>query len=142
MIILTTRLPMIMVNKKNGTQAYPDTFIHIHMDSIHSPHKTRNTIMNECKKVLKPHLGSSPSSNSSLISYLSPNNCCPMTAKMNTMMPNTSVRLPRAPIVPATIPINIFKVGQDFASLNTRSCNRKTKKELDLYKSDKLKFCS
>lgn len=53
----TTRLPMTTVAKKNGTQTAPDTRIQSHIDSIHSPHKTRNTIINECIKSLKFHRG-------------------------------------------------------------------------------------
>ena len=45
--ILTTRLPMIIVSRKNGMQMTPEQSMQSHMDSIHSPHRTRNTIMNE-----------------------------------------------------------------------------------------------
>ena len=35
---LTTRLPMIMVSRKNGMQMNPVQWMQSHMDSIHSPH--------------------------------------------------------------------------------------------------------
>lgn len=44
------------------------TSIQSHMDSIHSPHSTRNTIMNECIKSVKFQRGMSPSGNRSVLS--------------------------------------------------------------------------
>lgn len=60
---LTTRFPITTVAKKNGMQEASPTSMQSHIDSIHSPHKTRNTIINECMKSVKFHLGSSPSGN-------------------------------------------------------------------------------
>ena len=52
---------MIMVSKKNGTHRYCCPIrMQFHIDSIHSPHRTRNTIINACKKFLKFHLGILP----------------------------------------------------------------------------------
>lgn len=48
----------------------------------------------------------------------------PITAKMKIIMHNTNVRLPNAPTVRPMIEINKLSVGQDFASLNTRSWNK------------------
>lgn len=48
-----TKLAMRTVAKKYGTHAGPATYMQSHIDSIHSPHKTRNTIMK-----LKKHLNS------------------------------------------------------------------------------------
>ena len=42
---LTTRLPMTTVARKKGTQTLEETSMQSHMDSIHSPHSTRKTIM-------------------------------------------------------------------------------------------------
>lgn len=61
--ILTTKLPMTTVAKKNGMHDTSPTSIQSHIDSIHSPHNTRNTIMNECIKSVKFHRGISPSGN-------------------------------------------------------------------------------
>jgi len=58
-MILTTKFPITTVAKKNGIQDQSPTSIQSHMDSIHSPHNTRNTIINECIKSVKFHLGSS-----------------------------------------------------------------------------------
>ena len=41
---------------------------------------------------------------------------------MNTMMAKTNVRFPKAPMVLAIMLISILRVGQDLASLKTRSC--------------------
>lgn len=51
---------MTTVAKKKGMQETSPTYIQSHIDSIHSPHKTRNTIMKECMKSVKFHLGNSP----------------------------------------------------------------------------------
>lgn len=67
-LLLTTRLPMTTVAKKNGIHVGSPTSKQSHMDSIHSPHNTRNTIMNECKKSVKFHLGSSWSLNKCIFS--------------------------------------------------------------------------
>ena len=40
-----TRFPMTNVNRKNGIHGHPEHSRHIHNDSIHSPHKTRKTIL-------------------------------------------------------------------------------------------------
>lgn len=45
----------------------------------------------------------------------------PITAKMNMIMANTKVKLPRSPTVLPMIDISKFSVGQDLANLNTRS---------------------
>lgn len=55
----TTRLPMTTVARKNGMQVESPTSIQSHMDSTHSPQRTRNTIMNECMKSRKCQRGSS-----------------------------------------------------------------------------------
>ena len=49
----TTRLPMIIVVRKNGTQWKPQQCMQSQVNSIHSPHRTRNTIMNEWRKSWK-----------------------------------------------------------------------------------------
>lgn len=116
---LTTKLPMIIVSRKNGIQITPEQWMQFHMDSTHSPHRTLKTIMKECRKSLKFHLGISW--NSARV-YFSPNNCMPMTAKMKMMIASTKHRLPRAPMVLPMIPIRRLSVGQDFANLKTRSC--------------------
>jgi len=67
-VILTTKFPMTTVAKKNGIQDQSPTSIQSHMDSIHSPHKTRNTIINECMKSVKFHLGISLSGKRSTLS--------------------------------------------------------------------------
>lgn len=59
----TTRLPMTTVARKKGTQAAPATSMQSHMDSIHSPHSTRKTIMKECMKSSKFQRGTAPSKN-------------------------------------------------------------------------------
>ncbi len=74
--ILTTKLPITTVAKKNGIQDTSPTYIQSHMDSIHSPHSTRNTIMNECMKSVKFHLGISP-----------PGNIDTLSVKNNTVLP-------------------------------------------------------
>lgn len=48
----------------------------------------------------------------------------PITAKMKIMIHNTKVRLPRAPTVLPMMEMSKLRVGQDFASLNTRSWGR------------------
>lgn len=55
--ILTTKLPITTVARKNGMQDTSPTYMQSHILSIHSPHSTRNTIMNECMKSVKFHLG-------------------------------------------------------------------------------------
>jgi len=67
-VILTTKFPMTTVAKKNGIQDQSPTSIQSHMDSIHSPHNTRNTIINECMKSVKFHLGISLSGKRSTLS--------------------------------------------------------------------------
>lgn len=67
-VILTTKFPMTTVAKKNGMQDQSPTSIQSHMDSIHSPHNTRNTIINECMKSVKFHLGISWSGKRSTLS--------------------------------------------------------------------------
>lgn len=42
---------------------------------------------------------------------------------MKMIMQSTNVRLPNAPIVRPIIEMSKFRVGQDFANLNTRSCS-------------------
>lgn len=54
---------MTTVARKNGIHDTSPTNIQSHIDSIHSPHSTRNTIMNECIKSVKFHRGISPSGN-------------------------------------------------------------------------------
>ena len=54
-----TRFPTSTVARKYGTHGGPDTKMQSHMDSIHSPHKTLNTIMKLCMKSVKFHLGMS-----------------------------------------------------------------------------------
>jgi len=57
---------MTTVAKKNGIQETSPTYIQSHMDSIHSPHRTRNTIIKLCMKSVKFHRGRSPSGKRSL----------------------------------------------------------------------------
>ena len=59
---------MTTVARKKGTQTYEDTHIHTHIDSIHSPHKTLNTIMKLCMKSTKFQRGSSLFRNLSMLS--------------------------------------------------------------------------
>lgn len=59
--IRTTKFPMTTVARKNGIHDTSPTSMQSHMDSIHSPHSTRNTIMNECMKSVKFQRGISPS---------------------------------------------------------------------------------
>ena len=47
LFIRTTKFPMTNVNKKNGMHGHPAHSKQIHIDSIHSPHKTRKTILKE-----------------------------------------------------------------------------------------------
>ena len=49
------------IRRKYGTHAFPATQRQSHIDSIHSPHRTRNTIIKLCKKSVKFHRGSSQS---------------------------------------------------------------------------------
>lgn len=65
---LTTRLPMTTVARKNGMHDTSPTSIQSHIDSIHSPHSTRNTIMKECMKSVKFQRGKSPSGKRSTLS--------------------------------------------------------------------------
>lgn len=64
----TTRLPITTVARKNGIHDTSPTNIQSHIDSIHSPHNTLKTIMNECMKSVKFHLGNSCSGNLSTLS--------------------------------------------------------------------------
>ena len=64
-IILTTKFPITTVVRKNGTQTPDATHIQSHIDSIHSPHNTRNTIMKLCMKSTKFQRGTSLSVNRS-----------------------------------------------------------------------------
>ena len=48
---------MTTVARKKGTQTLLATHMQSHMDSIHSPHSTRNTIMKLCMKSMKFHRG-------------------------------------------------------------------------------------
>lgn len=66
--LLTTKFPITTVARKNGMQDTSPTSIQSHMDSIHSPHSTRNTIMNECMKSVKFQRGISPSGKRSVLS--------------------------------------------------------------------------
>jgi hypothetical protein len=50
---LTTRFPMTTVARKKGTQTLEATCMQSHIDSIHSPHSTRKTIMKLCMKSVK-----------------------------------------------------------------------------------------
>ena len=50
---LTTRFPITTVARKKGTQTLDATHIQSHIDSIHSPHSTRKTIMKLCMKSVK-----------------------------------------------------------------------------------------
>lgn len=68
--VLTTKLPITTVARKNGMHETSPTSIQSHIDSIHSPHRTRNTIMNECMKSVKFQRGISPSGNRSVLSEI------------------------------------------------------------------------
>ena len=48
---------MTTVARKKGTQTFEATHMQSHMDSIHSPQRTRKTIMKLCMKSMKFHLG-------------------------------------------------------------------------------------
>ena len=50
---------MTTVARKKGTQMDPLTLRQSHMDSIHSPHSTRNTIIILCMKSVKFQRGTS-----------------------------------------------------------------------------------
>lgn len=67
-VALTTRLPITTVARKKGIQDTSPTYIQSHIDSIHSPQSTRNTIMKECMKSVKFQRGNSPSGNRSFLS--------------------------------------------------------------------------
>lgn len=69
--ILTTKFPMTTVARKNGIQDTSPTYMQSHMDSIHSPQSTLNTIMKECMKSVKFHRGNSPPGNRSTWSVTS-----------------------------------------------------------------------
>ena len=58
--VLTTKLAMTTVARKNGTQVLSLTRRQSHIDSIHSPHSTRNTIIILCIKSVKFHRGTFP----------------------------------------------------------------------------------
>ena len=64
----TTRFPMTTVARKKGTQTLLATNMQSHMDSIHSPHSTRNTIMKLCMKSMKFQRGISWWGNRSTLS--------------------------------------------------------------------------
>ena len=53
----TTKFPITTVARKKGTQTLLATHMQSHMDSIHSPQSTRNTIMKLCMKSIKFHRG-------------------------------------------------------------------------------------
>lgn len=59
---------MTTVARKNGMHDTSPTNIQSHIDSIHSPHNTRKTIMKLCIKSVKFHRGSSPPGNRSTLS--------------------------------------------------------------------------
>ena len=54
---LTTKFPMTTVARKKGTHTLEATHMQSHIDSIHSPHRTRKTIIKLCMKSVKFHLG-------------------------------------------------------------------------------------
>lgn len=101
---------------------YPTQRMQSHVDSIHSPQRTRNTIMNEWRKSRKFQRGTPSGKLMSVQCF--PNTCIPMTAKMKTIMPSTKQRLPSALTVRPIIPIRRFKVGHDLANLKTRNYKR------------------
>ena len=116
-----TRFPISTVARKYGTHAFPDTHMQSHIDSIHSPQRTRNTIMKLCKKSMKCHLGIMQSHFSHTYSVQSePKSCIPMTANMKTMIQRTNVKLDRAPTVFAMIVKMSFNDFHDLANLKTR----------------------
>ena len=59
---------MTTVARKKGMQVESPTNMQSHMDSIHSPQRTRKTIMNECMKSMKCQRGISLSGNRSTLS--------------------------------------------------------------------------
>jgi hypothetical protein len=61
--VRTTKFPITTVARKNGMQDTSPTYMQSHILSIHSPHNTRNTIINECMKSVKFHRGISASLN-------------------------------------------------------------------------------
>ena len=125
-----TRFPINTVARKYGTQAFPATQRQSHIDSIHSPHNTRNTIIKLCKKSVKFHRGSWHSHFSHTNSVQSlPNSCIPITANMNTMIQRTKVKLDRAPTVFAMIVKISFKDFHDLANLKTR--RRRKERSMD-----------
>lgn len=101
---------------------YPKQRMQSHVDSIHSPQRTRNTIMNEWRKSQKFQRGT-PSGKLFTVQCF-PNTCIPMTAKIKTMMPSTKQRLPSALTVRPIIPIRRFNVGHDLANLKMRNYKR------------------
>ena len=123
---LTTKFPITNVSRKKGMHILPLHHIQSHIDSIHSPHSTRKTIMNECKKSIKCQRGCSGNFVTSL--YPDPNSCIPITAKIKIIIRSTKQRLPRAPIVRPMMPIRRLRVGHDLASLNTRNWNIETRR--------------
>ena len=125
-----TKFPIRTVARKYGTHAFPATHRQSHMDSIHSPQRTRNTIIKLCKKSVKFHRGSSQSHFSQTNSVQSlPNSCIPITANMNTMIQRTNVKLDRAPTVFAMIVKMSFSDFHDLANLKTR--RRRNERNMD-----------
>ena len=59
---------MTTVARKNGTQTLLATHMQSHMDSIHSPHSTRKTIMKLCMKSVKFQRGITLFGNRSMLS--------------------------------------------------------------------------
>ena len=59
---------MTTVARKNGIQTFEATSMQSHMDSIHSPHNTRKTIMKLCMKSTKFQRGISLDGNLSVLS--------------------------------------------------------------------------
>ena len=59
---------MTTVARKKGTQTLLATSMQSHMDSIHSPHSTRKTIMKLCMKSMKLQRGMIPKWNLSTLS--------------------------------------------------------------------------
>lgn len=139
-----TRLAMRTVARKYGTHVGPATYIQSHIDSIHSPQSTRNTIMKLkitriflpldnlclwsdiiyylCMKSVKFQRGIVQSHFlQTSVTYDAPKSCIPITANMKMMIHRTNVRLDRAPIVFAMIVRISLRDFQDFASLKTRS---------------------
>ena len=76
---------MTTVARKNGIQTFEATSMQSHMDSIHSPHNTRKTIMNECMKSTKFQRGISLKGNLSVLS-------AKKQAKVKQMLWNRTLR--------------------------------------------------